>query len=373
MKVLCISNSNNIYRAADKRVLFNSNNGSSSSFSADSCDNSYKSDVSKIYFGFSLKNFTGNLSANSVQVIKFGAKNDLKSEDPVLEFGISLFDKIQTDKNTDIKEEVVKFLEENNMQGIKVLNIRELKGMNHLTSGCFHPEYTVDRRYNGGTLYLEDMDTSDIKAIIQQVGVITHELSHAYQCEKNKGSDTFSRAGVEDLGLINTISGFVNGVIRDWNTAQYLQLPPLQYAVDNCDTLGFDSSEIDVFNNDINKYGAIFPTSIVNVDDNTILNAYGGRKNFNDIIAKYFCRMLIMYNQIDSTRPYRNMEIYKLLQQYCVDFLREEVSAYEKNSQINKHHAGIDFDEKTLNDLTPMTYSLVADSLEKLNIEKFFI
>ncbi|MBQ2983447.1 MAG: hypothetical protein IJD57_01445 [Candidatus Gastranaerophilales bacterium] len=328
---------------------------------------------SKNYEKLQPQHFSGYFAINPVSKVSFGANNEQKA-DPVLDFGISLFDKLQSNKDFDLVQETKNFLKQNDLEDIDIADLDEIKYQSERLLGGFRANFSKDMSYDGGTLFLENYSPSnDSKANAKIAGAITHELSHAYQHKNKNGLEMFTNAGLKKSDdLPKVIRSFIERVKRESVIRDMMQVKPLQYAVDNFRKIGIDVSELLTFNPDIYKYSTIFPESSVKIDEKTIINAFScnNEEDFESLVADYFSQTLYYFKESDIPEKYKNNDTYKLIQSYATALLRDEAIAYQKNSQINKHRAGLSFDAPTLNDLIPMTYNKVANILEKLDVEK---
>ena len=182
----------------------------------------------------------------------------------------------------------------------------------------------------------------------------------------------FRNAGAKKLEKATTVRRFVEYVKRESTSRELMQLTPLEYAINNNRKTGVSISEMINFNPDISKYSTIFPEREVKVDEKMILESFvcENKEDFKGLVCSYFSNILSVFNSAEISEDYKNLETYSLIKNYCSGLLRDEAKAYQINSNVNKQYRGLSLEIRTLNDLIPMTYNMVADALDKIDIEK---
>ena len=305
--------------------------------------------------------------------ISFGglSKNTFTEETTLTtNFGTDLLKRIQKGENIDIIEETKEFLNQNGLTEVEIRPLTDASEADSQTVGGYRDKYTEDMQYNGGILYLAPIPKSNDKKELQwYVSVIAHELQHAIQHKETDMKSVFAKHNITDKAHIDIIMGYTSApTIRNF-ASHNMQIPPLQYCVNEYQKLGIPAYEVKNIANDSKKYGTIFPSKGVRgLDNDTIFKTYGGEKAFNKKVEDSLFQTFTAYDNSPQTEPFRTPETYSALKDYYVIRLRNEAEAYQVASNINKKLNNIDNRFYTLNDLIPMAYTLVANKIEEIKI-----
>lgn len=281
------------------------------------------------------------------------------------DFAVSIIEKLKNQEQFDVNNEIKKFLKENNINNVDIKPIEEYKDAPPRIMGAFVHRYNNEMNENGGTLYLKKMpENGDFKEMQSYIASISHELEHVVQHQKNDLREIFidSLDNGQQSELVFEYTQYLKGVF-----VQTLHRTPLQYCVKNAKELGIDAFTLLQLNDDIYNYATIFPDSSVKINENTVKKSFSGEADFSEYIKKYF-NMVTENFSGPGIEEYATNETYDLIRKKAIHELRTEAQAYQINSDINKYIKGIDLNKKTLNDLIPMTYNLIADELEKIEI-----
>ena len=309
-------------------------------------------------------------NTNYLSSITFkGVENKLTpSQNKAIDFGLYIVKKLKTEEKVDITKEVEVFLAQNDLKNIKVKPLSEATAATEKTAGGFVPDLDENLNFIGGTLYLAPVPkTKDEKAIQRYASVLAHEIQHAFEESENTTKKIAEKNEISAKNM-QLILGFTT-IMQNYFSPT-LRNKPLQYCVDNYKILGIPIYEVKAFNPDIRKYGTVFPLkSLRSISKDTIYNAFNGKANFTKNIEKYFFETINTYNNSPDLAIFRTPNAYKALKDYYAYSLRNEAKAYQVNSEIHKKLNNLNQRFYTLNDLTPLTFNIVADELDKINIK----
>jgi len=288
---------------------------------------------------------------------------NIESSSSGLDFAFGVYQKINKDKKIDIAKEVQDFLKKNNIDNVKVAPLSEYKNAPPRVMGVFVQRYNSNMIQNGGTLYINNAPKNDDKKAMQVlVASVAHELQHVLQHQRDDLSSIFidSLDNPEQVDLVFQYTQYLKSFF-----VGILQKTALQYCINNREQYGIDIPFLMNLNEDIYRYSMIFPNFSSDITDDTIRSSFSKDGDFSSLVAKNF-DMIIENFASPDIEEFATNETYELIRKKIIYELRSEAQAYQVNSDLNKYITGIKSNQKTLNDLIPMTYNLVADELEKI-------
>ncbi|MBQ9150000.1 hypothetical protein IJX73_03620 [bacterium] len=278
------------------------------------------------------------------------------------EFGLNLYQRAVKGEEIDIKKEIESFLDKEQIDKVEIDYANKKMGYR----GVFQSKFTKDREYNGGIIYIDEFPKTKNKKEIQlYCSTLAHELQHAKQHKTQSAKPVFIDAS--DTRQIDTIYAYVN-FLRP-TISSTLQQTPLGYFFINYKKIDVPNYECAAISQDIRRYGTFFSQAKTRkLDDDFIYSSFGGKENFKEQVRETFDATIEKFNEGDFSKDYRNKKTYDLLRKFYIHELRSEAQAYQIEADINNSINGIPSRFKTLNNIIPMTYALVADELENLEI-----